>query len=185
MFGVQRKTRWPGPDMGNCYPFCSTASKIFGLGVVFALVVSLQSAPSKATTASATFAVTANVQATCLVSAGALAFGIYSGMPINSTATITVTCTNGTPYYVNIGNGLHQDANFYPRMIGPAGQFASYRFYQDAARTIGWRNTYNLDGRNGTGNGSAQLLTAYGQLIGGQFVTPGSYTDTVTVTVTF
>lgn len=138
-----------------------------------------------AATANSTFTVTANVQATCQVSAGALAFGNYSGTQIDRNVTITVTCTNSTPYYVNIGDGLNRDASNYPRMIGPNGQFASYRFYQDAARTIGWRNTYNLDGRNGTGNGSPQILTAYGELIGGQFVTPGNYTDTVTVTLAF
>ena len=38
---------------------------------------------------------------------------------------------------------------------------------------------------SGTGNGSAQAITVYGQIPAAQYVTPGSYTDTITVSVTY
>jgi spore coat protein U-like protein len=36
-----------------------------------------------------------------------------------------------------------------------------------------------------TGNGAAQVETVYGQIPAGQFVAPGSYSDTITATVTY
>jgi spore coat protein U-like protein len=36
-----------------------------------------------------------------------------------------------------------------------------------------------------TGSGTAQTLTVYGQVPAGQFVTPGNYADTITVTLTY
>ena len=38
---------------------------------------------------------------------------------------------------------------------------------------------------NGTGNGSAQTLTVYGQIAAQTTPAPGAYADTVNVTVTF
>jgi spore coat protein U-like protein len=37
----------------------------------------------------------------------------------------------------------------------------------------------------GTGNGAIQALTVYGQTPAGQYVSPGSYTDTITATITY
>jgi len=35
------------------------------------------------------------------------------------------------------------------------------------------------------GNGASQPITIYGQIPAGEYVTPGAYTDTITVTVTY
>jgi spore coat protein U-like protein len=48
-----------------------------------------------------------------------------------------------------------------------------------------WGNTVGTDTVAGTGNGAAQALTVYGQIAAGLYVTPGSYTDTITATVTY
>jgi len=58
-----------------------------------------------ATTATTTFNVTATVQATCLISANNLGFGTYSGTVINLSTTLSVTCTNSTPYNVGLNAG--------------------------------------------------------------------------------
>src|ERR1017187_3592985 len=47
-------------------------------------------------TASTTFSVTSTVLSACTISANALAFGIYSGVLINSTSSVSVTCTKTT-----------------------------------------------------------------------------------------
>lgn len=138
---------------------------------------------SSAASTPATFGVSATVQAGCSVAATSLNFGNYSGLLINATSNVSVSCTSTTPYYVNLGNGLHS-LNYYPRMAGN-GSFLSYRLYQDAARTKEWRNTYNVDGESGTGNGLAQPLTVYGQMPAATVGNPGLYTDTIVVTVTY
>jgi spore coat protein U-like protein len=132
-----------------------------------------------------TFTVTTVVSAACSISATALNFGTYVGVQLDATANLFVTCTNTTPYYVNLGDGLNRDGNFLPRASGPGGVLLSYTPFRDAARTLRWGNTYNSDGIAGTGNGSAQTLTVYGRVFAAQFVTPGTYTDTIIATVTY
>lgn len=155
----------------------------FGLAALAPICVP---APAIGASASATFSVTANVQATCLVSVSDLAFGNYTGVAIESTATITVICTNSTNYYVNIQTtGTFVGPCWSAHMTGPNANVLQYFIYREAARASCWGNTVNNDGVGGTGNGSAQTLTVYGRLPAGQFKVPGTYADTAVVTVTY
>lgn len=135
--------------------------------------------------ATRSFTVTAVVQPMCQITATNLAFGSYTGVALDAASTLTVTCTKTTPYYVNLGDGLHPDVNFLPRASGPGGVMLSYTLFREAARVNRWGNTYNLDGVAGTGSGSAQSLTVYGRVAADQFVTPGAYADTVIATMTY
>ena len=141
--------------------------------------------PVAAATATASMTITATVQPTCQIAAATLDLGVYTGQQRDGSATLSVTCTNTTPYYINIGAGLNPDASGYPTMAGAGAARLAYRLYQDAGRTIPWRNTLNVDGRAGTGTGSVQTLTVYGRIAAGNFATPGTYSDTVIVTVNY
>jgi spore coat protein U-like protein len=136
-------------------------------------------------TGTRSFTVTAVVHPMCQITATNLAFGSYTGEVLDAVSTLTVTCTKTTPYYVNLDDGQHRDGSFLPRAIGPGGVLLSYTMFQDAARSSRWGNTYNLDGVAGTGSGSAQSLIVYGRVAARQFVTPGTYTDTVIATITY
>jgi spore coat protein U-like protein len=141
---------------------------------------------AQAATATTTFQVTATVQATCLISATNLAFGTYTGVVTSSTSTITVTCTNTSPYNVGLDPGTATGATVTTRkMSGPGGALLAYALYQDAAHTKNWGITVGTDTVSGTGNGNTQALTVFGQVGAGQFVAPGAYTDTITATITF
>ena len=149
-----------------------------------ALVLAPMSAD--AATATTTFAVTATVQATCLVSATPLAFGTYTGVLVNSTSTVSVTCTNTTPYNVGLSAGLATGATVLTRkMTGPASAVLAYAMYSDSGHSVNWGQTIGTDTVTGTGNGSAQAITVYGQTTAAQYVAPGAYTDTITATVTY
>ncbi len=141
--------------------------------------------PAEAATATASMTITATVQPTCQITAASLDLGVYTGQQRDGSATLSVTCTNTTPYYINIGPGLNPDGSGYPTMAGAGAARLPYRLYQDASRTIPWRNTLNVDGQAGTGTGSAQTLTVYGRISAGNFVAPGTYSDTVVVTVNY
>lgn len=139
-----------------------------------------------ATTATTTFAVSATVQATCLISATPLAFGTYTGAAATSTSTVSLTCTNTTPYNVSLSPGLATGATVTTRqMTGPASAVLSYAMYSDSARSVNWGQTIGTDTVVGTGNGSAQALTVYGAVPAGQYVAPGAYSDTITATITY
>lgn len=166
----------------------SVQSKKLAGRVSLALVVFVSQAgmpANAATPATGTFDVNMTVQATCSLSASSLPFGIYTGAALSATATLSVTCTNTTYYYINVGDGLHYGGDWYPRMIGPGGAFVGYRLYQDSAHSIEWRNTQNVDGQAGAGNGAIQLLTIYGLVAPGQLYAPGAYTDTLVVTLNY
>jgi spore coat protein U-like protein len=70
-------------------------------------------------------------------------------------------------------------------MTGPAGALVGYKLFQDAGHTTNWGNTVGVDTVQGTQSGLAQNFTVFGQLPAGQSVPSGTYSDTITVTVTF
>ena len=133
------------------------------------------------------FTVTAAVGASCSLSATDLAFGSYSGSLIAATSTISVNCTNATPYNVGLDAGIAPGATVTNRsMTGPGSTLLNYQLLSDAARTVNWGNTVGIDTVAGTGTGTAQSLTVYGQLPANQpALLPGTYSDMITATITF
>lgn len=139
-------------------------------------------------TVTTTFNVSTDVVTACNVSATPLAFGSYTASAAsNSTSIITVACSNTVPYNVGLDAGTSTGATVTTRaMTGPAGSLPlDYSLFQDSARTVNWGNTVGTDTVAGTGNGSGQTLTVYGQVPAGQGNRPGTYNDTITVTLTY
>ena len=142
---------------------------------------------SFASTTTSTFQVTATSQATCsITSTTPLAFGNYTGSAVSSSTTVQVTCTSTTPYDLGINAGTTSGATITNRMMtGPASATVNYAVYRDAGHTLNWGTTVGTDTVAGTGNGSAQPITVYGFMASGQTMAAGSYTDTLTATVTY
>jgi spore coat protein U-like protein len=155
------------------------------LGFV-ALGLTPTTAVAQANPATTTFNVTATVLKDCIVTATALPFGNYTGAVVNASSTVTVTCTSGTTYTVGLNQGLTTGATVTTRQMGitqPAGGL-NYSLLTTSYTGANWGNTSG-SWVSGTGNGAAQALTVYGVLPAGQYVPPGSYTDTITATVTY
>jgi spore coat protein U-like protein len=152
-----------------------------------ALIASLGSSGVRAATQTTTFQVTANVLASCVInSAGVLAFGSYTGVQADNTSTISVTCTNTTTYDLGLDAGTSAGATTATRaMTGPAAQVLNYSLFRDAARTLNWGNLVGTDTLHLTGTGVAQVSTVFGRIPAGQAPSPGGYTDTITLTLTF
>lgn len=141
----------------------------------------LAPSPSFAATATAPIAVSATVVATCVVSATGMGFGNYTGAIASATSTVTVQCTNTTPYTVALNAGTSAGSTVAARkMTGAAGVFLNYGLFSDAAYQTNFVTTASI-----TGNGSGQPITVYGSVPANQYVAPGAYTDTVTATVTY
>lgn len=154
------------------------------------LVVTMVSAlvpinTSSGATSTSTFQVTATVASSCTVTATSLAFGNYTLAQLDGTSTITATCTNGTTYTIGLDAGTFSGATTSTlRMTGPSAAGLSYSLFSDSGRTTNWGNATG-SWVSGTGTGAAQVLTVYGRIPANQTALIGSYTDTVTVTVTF
>ncbi len=138
-----------------------------------------------AATTTSTFQVTANVLASCQISATNLSFGNYSGAVIDGTSTITVTCTQNQGYDVGLNSGSSGQTVSARKMSGPGGAQLSYGLYSDTNRTTNWGNTVGTGAVQGNGSGNAQTLAVYGRLPASQQVAAGAYTDTITATITY
>ena len=148
------------------------------------LLTCLTSTPTAyAASTTTTFDVTASVAASCTVSAGgALTFGAYTGAQIDQTTTVSITCTNTTPYTVGLNDGINSLVT--QRRMTDGTNFLNYELYSDSGRTTRWGNASG-SWVSDNGSGSAQSKTVYGRLAGSQALFIGSYTDTITVTVTY
>ena len=70
-------------------------------------------------------------------------------------------------------------------MTGPSSAALNYAVYSNSARSSIWGNTVGSNVVAGTGLGTAQVLTVYGRIPAAQYPAPGSYTDTITATLTY
>lgn len=148
------------------------------------ITASVQGAGFK--TANASFAVKANMLAHCILSAAPLVFGSYTGVVNNATTSIDITCTNQTSYTVGLNQGKSSGATVTKRaMTGPSSSLLHYGLYSDAGHTLNWGDTAATNWVSGAGAGSQQSLTVYGQIPGGQFPRPGSYSDTIIAKITY
>ena len=129
----------------------------------------------------------------CTVSAGALGFGTYDPtLPavLTSTGTIDITCTvtsHSNPLSIALSAG---SGTYTARTMMSGASKLGYNLYLDAAHTQVWGDGTGgsvLDNTTIVRHAGVAALTAtvYGLLPALQDVAPGTYTDTITVTVSF
>lgn len=132
------------------------------------------------------FQVTARVLASCEVTAQDLEFGDYDPVAasnLDAATTLSLTCTNGTPYdlFMSVGAGESTAARY---MRDGAEQLA-YILYRDPGRTALWGVTDGVDSLAGTGTGAAVSIDVFGRIPMQQTAPAGDYADTITVTVSW
>jgi spore coat protein U-like protein len=136
----------------------------------------------------------------CSVSTSGVGFGDYDPLlatPDDSSANVAVTCTRVIlvdPFRVNYTLSLSRGSSgtYSPRRMTAGSATLNYNLYRDAARAQVWG-----DGTNSTGTvaGTASFVwfqtsqtvnhTVYGRVPAQQNATPGGYTDTIVMTITF
>ncbi|HEY0209194.1 Csu type fimbrial protein [Acerihabitans sp.] len=140
-------------------------------------------------TATTNIAVTAAVESACTIATTTMVFPAYTGTAVvDTTATLSLTCTNAAPYVVALGAGTGDGATTALRVMtgSVTGSVLNYGLYQNAGHTTSWGDTAGTDTVAGTGNGTAQDITVYGEIAANQLSSVvGNYTDTVAVTVTY
>jgi spore coat protein U-like protein len=144
--------------------------------------------PSHAASTTSTFAVQATITATCTInSASTLNFGTVGVLASNTdqSSTIQVTCTNTTPYNIGLDAGTGSGATVAVRKLTSGGATVNYSLYTSNAYSSVWGTTVGTDTVAGTGNGAGQNYTVYGRIPPQTTPAPGSYADTITVTVTY
>ena len=135
-----------------------------------------------------TLSVTLEIQGACTLSGTSpIAFGTQRVLSANTDATgsLAVQCTDSTPYAVSLDAGAGAGATTGLRKMTSGATTVDYALYRDSSRTLAWGNTQGTDTVAGTGNGGNQTLTVYGRVPSQASPAPGSYADTVNVTVTY
>lgn len=150
-------------------------------------------AGAHAATATTTFQVSATILKACVVSATPLNFGNYTagGGALKVNTTVNVNCTNSTPFSVALNAGTTTGGTIAQRLLANGSNTLQYNLYTT--------NTYATVFGDGTGSSAtvsgagvglltSTPVTVYGQLpdsVTNQTAVPGTYTDTITVTVTY
>ncbi|WWO95525.1 MAG: spore coat U domain-containing protein [Candidatus Dasytiphilus stammeri] len=94
--------------------------------------------------------------------------------------SIGLNCTKGLTFHISLNNGLQAEGK-QRRMKGEQGDYIKYDLYQDANHTTLWDNNKFSD----MGTGKETSLIIYGRIPAQPSVKAGTYTDTVTVTVSW
>ncbi|MBS0480732.1 MAG: spore coat protein U domain-containing protein [Proteobacteria bacterium] len=147
------------------------------IGIAAAAVLAF-AAPAYADTATGDLNVTLNVTKGCSLDMPAgLDFGyktiVGGGTGATANATVNVTCTSGTSYALTANNGLNASGT--QRRLSSGGATPTYVNY-----------TLTFPTATQTANGVAQAQSFQGDIASTVAAVPvGTYTDKVTVTLTF
>ena len=166
--------------------------------LIVAFATSCIMAPSlaQAGTATANLTVQITITAACTINAATLTFASTAGTSLLTTAvtgstTVSVTCTNSAPYSIGMSQGANYSSG--SNRMANSGNYIPYGLYVDSGYTHPWTTgatnstcTTTNDCYLGTGNGSAQSVNIYGQVpTVATAPAGGTYTDTVTMTITY
>lgn len=164
-------------------------SNFFG-GVDFVVTAgTLLSCTSRGQQDTGDFTVSTDIEPSCTVSAGTLDFGTLGttvSAPVTGQATIDVTCSNGIPYTVYLGQGQGMSVTDPTgRKMTSGSNTLTYGLYRNQALSAPWGWTAGVDGYAATGTGALQSVPVYGQISAGQTVPVGVYNDSVVITVDY
>lgn len=160
---------------------------VLASGALLGLAGSVQAA-----TKTQNFNVSATVVANCVIAAEPINFGNFDGTAdLTADGDITVRCTNGTGYEVELSTGSSGD--FAARTMLNGANSLVYNLYTTAGLATVWGDgstggTGSVSG-SGTGMSAAQTKThtVWGELLAvdNADAVPGAYLDTITATIVY
>lgn len=127
----------------------------------------------------------------CTAAASSVAFGTYTPLQtsaLEADGTITVSCTGALFDTATVSLSPGSSGTYTNRTLTSGASILNYNLYTSGAYSTVWGN--------GSGSSSTvqtliwffaptATLTVYGAIASGQDPAPGSYTDTITVTVSY
>jgi spore coat protein U-like protein len=133
------------------------------------------------------FQASANVQKSCNVVATNLNFGTTGDLAtaIAAQSEIDVQCSNGTGYTVALNGGLTGAANPTQRKMTFGANTITYGLYQNLGHSLPWGSTIGTNVVSGTGTSISQPIAVYGNVPVQSMPAPGTYSDTVVVSVAY
>ena len=164
----------------------SSLTPIVGRGQQYALSApDCQTVTGNATTLP-TLPVQLNIQPNCTIVANPLDFGTVTGLTGHTASSnLVVTCTLNGAWSIALDGGLVSgDINARRMRLGPGPATIDYQLYRDTSLSAVWGNTTGTT-VTGTGTGATQSVPIYGHVPPQGPKPPGTYSDTITATITF
>ena len=162
--------------------------KYLGL-VVYGVTVGISGIPdASAVTATGNLGVQITINEECVVGSIVNITFPSTGVllaNVDAQGSFTVQCTNGTDYTVGLDAGGGSGATVAVRRMTLSGEHVNYSLYTTAGRTVVWGNTPPTDTVAGLGTGAAIPYVVYGRVPPQATPTPGTYTDTVLISVVY
>ena len=125
----------------------------------------------------------------CGVNVTPLIFGsvdAMSGVPVDSTASVSIDCDAQVNYRVRIDGGQNSAGGFSTRRMSniESAAFMEYNLFLDSSRVLIWGDgTGGSQFATGMNPGIRKEIPVYGRISGGQNLSAGEYRDSVTVVV--
>lgn len=139
--------------------------------------------PVWADTKTSSFDARVQVSATCGLTSSDLGFpAVTTGnlSNVDTTSSLTVVCSSGTPYQIRLSEGANFNAT---RRMAWGSNFISYDIFSDSARTQSWSANSVVQG---VGSGASQQVPVFGRIFSGQSVpNTGAYADTIVATISY
>ena len=123
------------------------------------------------------------IAVSCSAASSGVSFGSYDTLdpsPLDSAGDVRVTCDSSVPFTVSLNAGSGPSG---ARQLSGGSATLNYQLYSDAARTTVWGDdTY---GNSVSTSGTDVDLSVYGRIPGQQNVPAGSYSDVLTITISY
>lgn len=134
----------------------------------------------------APFTFEAPINPNCSVSAGPMSFGDVGLIDhvLLAQNAVTVLCTATTPWSLSLNNGATGTAPDTRYMTKGASR-VRYGIYRDSDRTLPWGDAGSGLAVSGTGTGASQPIDSFGKAMIQATPSPGFYSDTIVVTLTY
>lgn len=120
-----------------------------------------------------------------ITSASNMDFGTANTLrrDVLSSSAIQLECPSNTQWQLGLNNGLNSLGS--TRRMRNQSNYVQYELYQDSARGKRWGNTANSDTYTGSGGSATIVVPVYGKVPAQNEVPAGSYSDTITVTLSY
>lgn len=162
--------------------------------LALALAAAAAAGSAQAAEDSATFQVRLVITESCTISATAptdidFLSRVRSTSAVDAQGTLTVNCSEGTPYQIGLSGGANTAGDTTApaageRRMANGATLVPYDLFRDSGRSQFWGNTPGTDTQPGTGTAANQAYTVYARLPSTDFAA-GTYADTVTARVVY
>jgi spore coat protein U-like protein len=176
------------PTTGNSSTAYSDTVTQLTVNYAFFLLLSPGCAGATSSASGTAFNVGATVVNNCLISATNIAFtsqGVLNSA-LSATGAITARCTNGDAFRISLSSGSSGNVAARQMQRSGGGGAVKYQLYVDSAHAHAWGDgSAGTTMATGTGTGNPVSINVYGLVPAQSTPMPGSYSDSITATISF